>query len=270
MDAGQSELDRLVAAVAASARYRSVCPDLVRRIGERELTRRRTLREAIKGTKGILHQAAGAYLARRVDYAAHLAALRRAEESGDEALFRQACVAAMAGHASSRERLPVLGEFYTATLAHLGPIRSVLDVACGLNPLAIPWMPLAAGATYYACDAYEDMMAFVGRFLELAGVAGEARACDVIEHCPAQHVDLALLLKTIPGLERIDAAAGARLLDAIAADHLLVSFPVRSLCGVGKGMPEHYEAHFMGLIARRGWAVQRFFFASELAFLVSR
>ncbi|HOG45565.1 MAG TPA: 16S rRNA methyltransferase [Anaerolineae bacterium] len=270
MDAGPADLDRLAAAVAASARYRHVCPDLVRSIGACELGRRRSLKQAIKATKDRLHQAAGAYVERRTDYAAHLAALRQAAETGEREPFLQACAQAMASHTSSRERLPILGQFYATTLAGLSPLRSVLDVACGLNPLALPWLPLAAGAAYYAYDIYEDMMAFVSEFLRLAGMAGEARAVDVIAHCPARHVDLALLLKAIPCLERIDAAAGAHLLDTIAADHLLVSFPVRSLCGVAKGMPQSYEAHFVELIAGRGWAVRRFQFASELAFLVSR
>lgn len=263
-------LEQLVAAVARSTRYRSVCPDLVRSIGERELGRRRNLKEAIKATKNTLHQVAGAYLERRIDYTSHLAGMRAAAQAGDRAALQQRCAQAMARHASSRERLPILGEFYAATLGSLPPIHSVLDVACGLNPLALPWMPLAPDATYHACDIYGDMVGFLGAFFALAGVQGVAEVCDVIAHCPAQHVDVALVLKTIPCLEQVDATAGARLLDAIDTDHVLVSFPVRSLGGARKGMPAHYEAHFMDLIAGRGWRVRRFAFASELAFLLSR
>lgn len=263
-------LQRLVDAVGASARYRNVCPDFVRSLGERELARRRSLKEAIKGTKSKLHQVAGAYLAPRIDYALHLAELRVAVAQGDRDGLMRACAVAMACHTSSRERLPILAEFYAETLGGLGPIRSVLDVGCGLNPLALPWMPLAEGVEYHACDVYEDMMAFVAGFFQLMGVRGAAEVCDVSERCPTQRVDLALLLKTIPCLEQIDPAAGARLLDGLDADHLLVSFPVRSLGGARKGMPRHYEEHLMELIAGRGWAVRRFRFASELAFLLSR
>ncbi len=263
-------LDQLLAAVAASARYRCVCADLVRRIGERELERRRSLKEAVKATKNALHQVGGAYLAHRIDYDAYLTRMRTALEAGDQAGLRRLCRQAMARHASSRERLPILGEFYAATLGTLPPVRSVLDVACGLNPLALPWMPLAPGASYYACDIYGDMVAFLGEFLALMGVPGGAEVCDVTARCPSRHVDVALVLKTVPCLEQLDPAAGARLLDGLDADHLLVSFPARSLGGTRKGMPAHYEAHLMDLVAGRGWAVRRFAFASELAFLIAR
>ncbi len=270
MHESAAALVQLVAAVAASARYRAISPDLVRRIGERELERRRSLKEAIKATKNVLHQVGGAYLGRRINYGAYLAEMRAAARAGDQARLRQLCLQAMACHASSRERLPILGEFYAATLGSLPPVRSLLDVACGLNPLALLWMPLAPGAAYYACDIYSDMVAFLGQFFSLMGVQGGAEVCDVTTCCPARHVDVALVLKTIPCLEQLDPAAGTHLFDTIDADHLLVSFPVRSLGGAEKGMPAHYEAHLMDLLASRGWAVRRFAFASELAFLLSR
>ncbi len=267
MDTGQSDLDRLVAAVAASARYRGVCPDLVRAIGERALARRRNLKEAIKATKNKLHQAAGAYVGSRIDYAALLAGLRNA---GDADAVARVCARAMACHASSRERLPILAEFYAATLGSLPPVHSVLDVACGLNPLAIPWMPLAERAEYYAYDIYEDMMGFLNEFLPVAGMRGRAVACDVVARCPTRHADVALVLKAIPCLEQLDKLAGRKLLEALDATYLLVSFPAHSLGGARKGMPANYEAHFLQLVAGSGWSVRRFEFPGELAFLVER
>jgi hypothetical protein len=68
----------------------------------------------------------------------------------------------------------------------------------------------------------------------------------------------------------VDKTISQRLLDGIPAEHMLVSFPVASLGGRGKGMSENYEAHFMQLTAGRGWRIRRFDFSSELAFLVSR
>ena len=39
-----------------------------------------------------------------------------------------------------------------------GQPKVILDLACGLNPLAAAWMPLAPGATYHAVDVYQDMV----------------------------------------------------------------------------------------------------------------
>src|SRR6185369_15725969 len=152
------------------------------------------LKEAIKATKNKLHQVAGAYLDARLPYDEWLALLtaaaaderrttndERPTANDDEALsnsvlstqssaLAQACRDIMRHHASTRERLPILESFYTTTLASLGPVRSVLDLACGLNPLALPWMPIAPDASYYACDIYADMIAFLNGFFVRAKI----------------------------------------------------------------------------------------------------
>jgi 16S rRNA (guanine(1405)-N(7))-methyltransferase len=263
-----SDIDELVVAVRKSSKYGRVCEDVVRGIGERELAKGRRLKDAVKATKKKLHQVGGAYLEGGVDYAAWMEDLMAA--SGDSTDFRWACAQVMGHHSSTRERLEILDEFYATVLADLPPVHSVLDLACGLNPLAIPWMGLPDGAAYYAYDIYEDMVEFLQAFMRLTSVRGHAVACDVLRSCPKPRVDLALVLKSIPCLEQIDKSAGAQLLDAIDAEHLLVSFPVHSLGGRDKGMPTNYEARFRESVAGKDWVIRRFEFATELAFLVSR
>lgn len=282
-DAG-SPLDELVAAVRASARYRDIAEPLIRRLGERELAKRSNLKEAVKATRSKLHQVAGAYI-EEPRYAAWLAELRRVWEESDaapdgEQLRRATLRRIMARHASTRERLSILDQFYAQTLATLGPIRSVLDIACGLNPLTLAWAPLADEVDYYACDIYSDMVAFLNGYFALEsshtrpGLRGHAETRDVIAAPPERSADLALILKAIPCLEQVDKTAGERLLRAVRADHLLISFPAHSLGGRSKGMVPTYEARFHDLMEQTGIGaraeVRRFEFATELAFLVSR
>ncbi|HUT15349.1 MAG TPA: 16S rRNA methyltransferase [Anaerolineae bacterium] len=264
------DLDKLVRAVLTSQKYRNVCRDAIASIGSRELSKRRNLREAIKATKKKLHQIGGAYLARGVRYAEWLDELRFAAASGDRDRFRGICIEIMEHHSSTRERLDILDQFYTQTLAELPHIGSVLDLACGLNPLAIAWMPLADDARYYAYDIYTDMVDFIKEFLTIAHVAGEARACDITRAPPGHRADLALILKSLPCIEQLDPSASLRLLDSIDADHLLISFPVRSLGGRDKQMGRSYETRFRALVHNKPWEVQRFEFATELAFLVRK
>lgn len=258
-------IDALVAAVLGSPKYQPITPDLVRRVGARELAARRNLKAAVKATKNKLHQVGGAYLEARIDYEQALIQLREAADT--PLAWRDACRQIMRRHASTNERLPILDDFYATILAGLPPIHSVLDVACGLNPLALPWMPLAPGATYIACDIYTDLMQFLQEFFALAGVNGQAEVRDVIGRPPAYPVDLALVLKTLPCLEQVEKTAAVRLLDALQARYLLISFPAQSLGGRRKGMVENYEAYFYTLIEGRNWQVRRFEFATEVAFL---
>jgi len=273
------ELDSLVQAVHKSPKYRNVSLDVVRNVGARELAARRNWRDALKATKNKLHQVGAAYLD-GVDYAGWLESLRIAGGTGDESELRRVCREAMQHHSSTRERLTILDQFYARTLAGLPPPRVVLDIACGLNPLAIPWMPfaslkmlarpLAPGVQYYAYDMYVDLANFLNAFMTIVGVQGQVEACDVSARPPARRADLALILKTLPCLEQLDKLAGARLLEAVQADHLLVSFPVRSLGGRDKRMRENYEAHFQELLLGKSWSVQRFEFSTELVFLIHK
>jgi 16S rRNA (guanine(1405)-N(7))-methyltransferase len=265
------ELELLVQAVRKSPKYRNVCPDVVRNVGTRELAAQRNLREAVKATKNKLHQVGGAYLD-AADYAGWLEQMRSAARPGNELELRRICREAMKHHSSTRERLAILDQFYARTLAGLPPPQVVLDIACGLNPLAISWMPFPPGVQYYPYDMYADLADFLNAFMAIAGVRGQAEACDVSSCPPTRRADLALILKTLPCMEQLGAGklAGARLLEAVQADHLLVSFPVRSLGGKDKRMLQNYEAHFQELLRGKAWAVQRFEFSSELAFLIRK
>lgn len=263
-------LELLVSEVQGSVKYRDISPDLVRSIAAQELTKRRTRKEAVKATKNKLHQVSGAYLDPREHYAVWLQELREAQRSGEIEVIKQACRRIMSHHASTRERLSLLEQFYSTLLAELPPMQSVLDLACGLNPLAYPWLPNAEKSTYYVCDIYRPMIEFLNGVMEVMGIDGKAEVRDILQACPTQEVDLALVLKTIPCLEQIDKQAGARLLRAINARYMIVSFPAQSLGGRNKGMLTNYEAHFYQLVEGEKWEIRKVEFASELVFVIEK
>lgn len=261
-------LENLIDTVQRAAKYRHVSPDLIRRIGRRELSVRPNFKEAVKATKNKLHQVGGAYLDSGINEAKGIALLQEASASADPRALKDACLQLMGRHASTRERLPILEQFYTTVLADLPHIETVIDVACGLNPLALPWMPFAEGLTYYAYDIYADMVALINGFFQIAGVAGHAAVRDVVALPPAHSADLVMILKTLPCLTQTDKTAAGQLLDAVNAPYLLVSFPALSLGGRGKGMVQNYAAAFRELADQRNWFLEQFEFQTELAFLV--
>jgi 16S rRNA (guanine(1405)-N(7))-methyltransferase len=264
------QIDNLVETVLASSKYKSIDSDFIKYIGTQELTRRHNLKEAIKSTKNKLHQVGGAYQDNTPRYALWLDELKQVSRSGNREHFLDTCKWIMGHHSSTRERLPILEQFYSTILADLPPINSVIDLACGLHPLAIPWMPLGEHAQYYAYDIYQNMIGFLNDYMALMSVQAYAKTCDVIHYCPAQKVDLAFILKAIPCLEQVDKSAGIRLLESIHADYLVVSFPAHTLGGKNKGMVTNYETRFYELIANKPWSICRFEFPGELVFLVTR
>lgn len=258
-------LEELVRLVRAAPKYSAIAEDFVRRIAAEELAKGRGKKELLKAVRSRLHQVGAVFLEDKPDFPGSLVRLQAARAAGSPA-FRDACRSALALHASTRERLPFLETFYPRVLAGLPPLRSVLDLACGLNPLAIPWMPLAPGAQYRAYDIHAGMLAFVGGALGLMDVQGEVHAADIsnprlFEAVPP--ADLALLLKTLPTLEQAGKDTSRPLLERIPARWLVVSFPLRSLGGRGRGMEAHYTASFEGLVAGLPWKMERFDFPNE-------
>lgn len=266
-----SALDRLADEIKASTKYRHVARDLICDVGAIEIAKRDNYKEAVKATRNKLHQVCGAYIDLAPHYHEWLADMKQVRESDSIKALQPICRRLMSGHASTRERIPILEDMYATVLLQLPPIHSVLDIACGFNPLAIPWMPLQPGTSYTVIDVFEDLMSFLGEFITLCGHIPNTYAHSVTNvDLPSIRVDLALVLKTIPCLEQIDRRAGLSLLEHINADNILVSFPVQSLGGRSKGMAENYDAHFRSLIMNKPWSCRRIDFAGELVFLVTK
>jgi 16S rRNA (guanine(1405)-N(7))-methyltransferase len=263
MMAATDDLAALVAAVRAGAKYRHLDLGLVEMVAAAELAKGRSFKESVKATRNKLHQVAGAYFSDRPDYAQWLKLIAQAS---DETARRAALRQIMAQHASTRERLPFLADFYATVLGDLPPIHTILDLACGLNPLAMAWMPLAADARYYTCDIYQDQIDFLNAVFAMQGQHGEAFVANLLEGIPDQQVDVALLLKTVPCLEQLDKGIGPRLLAQINAPVIIVSFPARSLGGRNKGMAQNYADHFAQMVAGQPWQVARLDFPTEMVF----
>lgn len=239
------------------------------RVAQNELVKRSSLKDTVKATKNKLHQVAGAFLQNEMHYSDWLGLLKKANQSGNMVEFMQVCRSIMRFHASTRERLPFLSGFYKQIFSSLPPIQSILDIACGFNPLAIPWMGLPMGIHYLAIDIFQDLIDFLSDYFSLLPIQGQAEAFDVIESIPAHPVDLALILKTIPCLEQVDKLAGDRILDQLQAKYILVSYPARSLGGRSKGMQEYYQVQFHNLIDGRGYQVKKYDYPTEFVYLIS-
>jgi 16S rRNA (guanine(1405)-N(7))-methyltransferase len=263
-----SDLDRIVSTVAASKKYRSVCRDTLYRIAERELANYQDLKAATKATKRRLHQVYGAF-EQGWDYERAFQQLAEAYQLGTEAGIEAACRQVMEGHTSTRERLPLLDHFYQAIFEITGTPSALLDVGCGLNPLALPWMDLPAEARYVPLDIDGARVDFLNRYLSLAGYEPLARCQDALSDPPEDRADVALLLKMSPTLERQETGATLRLIGQLDAPHVVVSYAVKSLGGREKGMLESYETHFRELISEREWSINKLIFPTELVLVAS-
>ncbi len=262
-------LEQVVCEVQKGAAYQDVHPGLIRRVASQMLQRKRNLKEVVKAIRNKIHQVGGAYFERDFPYERWQAELTLIDWQ-DKTRLSAYCRNIMQQHASTRERLVILDTFYKTLFEPFMPVRSVLDLACGLNPLALPWMPLAPQATYLACDMYGNLVSFLNGFLAHLHQNGKVEWWDLLEGSPPHPVQVALLLKAIPCLEQLDKNIALSLLQSIQAEHVVVSFPAHSLGGRRKGMPENYETRFRSLTSQLPWRVKRYEFPGEIVFVLSR
>jgi len=68
----------------------------------------------------------------------------------------------------------------------------------------------------------------------------------------------------------LDKSLSARLLSQIRAEHILVSYPSKSLGGREKGMRQTYSQQFARLMEGARFHVREFNFPTEMVFLLSR
>lgn len=259
-------LERLVAEVLARPKYAGLLPAFVAWVGRRELGRARSHAQALQATRRRLHLAVGAYAGRP-----HWARVAdRLEADAAQGDLRTACRRALACHASTRERLAGLERFARRALGEPGRVRSVLDLACGLQPLALPWMGFPPEVRYRACDVDRGLLGVVERFFRLAGTDGRAFACNLLEECPRDEADLGLLLKALPALEELGPGTTRRLLRELRVRCLLVSFPAASLGGRRRGLAAAHEARFLELVAGEPWRVEGVRLPDEAVFRLER
>jgi 16S rRNA (guanine(1405)-N(7))-methyltransferase len=265
-----SLLKKVVEAVMAGSGYGSISRDLVASIAAREIAKGRSNKESIKATRTVLHQIGGAYLPVNPPYALWIEELAGLSHLSTDPALRTFCTQKMQMHASTRERLPFLEDFMHLIHENVGEIETLLDLACGLNPLTLPWLPMKPDAQVYLCDIYTDMVAFVNTFRQHLGFAGASQVCDLTSELPSQSVQVAFLLKTIPCLEQIQKMVGTCLLEGIQAETLVVTFPAYSLGGRSKGMRQTYAAHFTDLVAGKPWEIKKFEIGNELVYIIHK
>lgn len=222
--------------------------------------------DAEKAARARLHQLYGSWVAE--GWARKAQAVLTAMERGEEGAA-SAARKLLALHASTRERLPYIEECYARIFAACGSPSSVLDVACGLNPLSFCLMEMR-GIRLEAMDMGTSVVEALNRFFNLSGMANAcAGAGDALADLPSGPFDLALVMKFLPLAERMEKGGAVKLLDSIHAQRIVASFPTRSLSGRNVGMERNYSEWFEGLGFKEE-IVERFVCGEEVFYVIKK
>lgn len=262
----EPEVAEIVQRLRESRHYAHLAEPALVRVARWSAGAHKGRQAAVKAAKRKLHQAYGAYLSPGAVSAAEGAA----EEIGAGVLGddeqRALCLDVLGRHASTAERLPFLERFHADLTAGLPPLRSVVDLACGLHPFALPWMDVPTGASYLAVDVDERLARVFDRLGRNWRVDLRGLACDLTEGPPDVEADLVLLLKSIPCLEQQEPGAAKRLLKSLDAPVVVVSFPALSLGGREKGMRQTYDRLLREMVEGTGREIEVLAYPTETVY----
>jgi len=270
MQFSEQLVDDLIDQVCKANKYAQISQSLVREILLEEIPKWKNSKEIIKSTRNKLHQVGSAFQQSNIPYAQWMNKIPSLDGLIDSQSTKAFITDCLKFHASTAERQPFLDSFFAKTLAPIQPVESILDLACGFNPLCIPWMPVTRDVSYSAVDIHSDMISFLDSFFTRYKLDHEFVTGNILDSLPQQKTQVTFLLKTIPCLEQVNKTIGRRLLDEIRSENILVSFPSRSLGGKSKGMAVNYQNHFDQLVEGRNWHITKTEFANEIAFLVQK
>ncbi len=239
------------------AKYKDVCPETVSRLYAEELAKRKNAKEAEKALKTALHQITGAFMTSDE--------LKRARKLMDAPDAESALFETLKMHASTRERLETIDAFYGALLGDLS-IASLLDLACGLNPLYLG----QKGYAVRALDISGGCVALINAWAQKQQWDVSAECRDLLCAPPLPPTDAALLMKLLPVLEQQKKGAALDVLLSIPAPLLIVTFPLKTLGGRSVGMEAHYSAWFETTVSRDFSIERREVLFGELCYTVRR
>jgi 16S rRNA (guanine(1405)-N(7))-methyltransferase len=265
-----NDYETLIDTILQSRKYRDLAipTETVRDLLEQELPRYRTQKEAVEVVRKKLHNIMASYLG-DPNYPAAAKHLDAAFAGGDVAQIRQVCSSILEMHASSKERMPILDGFYERLFALTGKPKTVLDLACGLNPFALPWMGLAPDVRYYAYDIHQPRLDLINHFFSLEGLQPLGIKQDILVDPPQVEAEVALFFKEAHRFEQRQHGCNRGLWIALRVRYLLVSLPTNSLSG-RHNLVERQRRLVYNTLSGLPWQVSELMFDSELVFCIDR
>lgn len=254
--------------INASRKYRQlgIPKATLRDLVEKNLRLADNPRQLDKVLRHKLHNLVAPYLG-DPDYTDKVNALSGLPRELHSPAMMEWCKSILNTHASTRERLPIQQAFYKEIFNLTGTPGVILDLACGMNPFALPWMGLPTDAQYYAFDLHQPRTHLITAFLAHIGQPGTAHHQDILVDPPQIDADVIFFFKEAHRFERRERGASRRFFNQLSTRWLLVSLPTHSLSGQ-RSMLESDRHLIYEACVDRDWKVSELLFDSEIVFCI--
>lgn len=250
------EKQEMIDSILNSSKYRGkgLNPDTIEDLIDQEAEKHQSRKTIHKAVRRKLHNIVAPYLG-DPDYEA---LLPRLYHLGDSSLnspqLLTFCQDVLNMHASTAERSENLSPFYQKLFKITGKPNSVLDLACGMHPLAFPWMGLDLSTRYYAFDIVQPRVDFINFFFDKIGLEPLARCQDILIKPPGFHADIGLFFKEAHRFEKRKPGCNKRFFSNLDVDYLAVSLPGRDLAGKHSLVDHHRDLISRNLPPNKGFS----------------
>lgn len=271
LDDNNSLVDKVVDEIAESKKYRqlNVCKDTIKDLVIRSMQNKKREKDIVNDVRDKLHNIVANYLG-DLNYELELQNLTDATSLNDLEQLKLACSKVMSCHTSTRERLPILDRMYQSIFEITGYPEVILDLACGIHPLAIPWMNLPFTNTrYFAYDIIPNRVAFLNDYLSLIGLKRTVFTQDILVDPPGIEADVAFIFKEVHRFEQRQKGSTVKLLGALHAKYIVVSLPTKNMSG-NINFLDSYKKMFYNVLGGMKWSISEILFDSEIFFCIKK
>jgi 16S rRNA (guanine(1405)-N(7))-methyltransferase len=270
MNISEIDINSLVKRILDTKKYRGsgLNPDTIRNLILQEAPHQSSSKKLQKSVKRKLHNIVAPYLG-EPDYEKLRDELKQIKNTSlDSPEIRSFCERVLSEHASTAERLPYMEDFYNKIFQQTGIPHTILDLACGLHPLAFPWMGLPLSVQYHAYDIIQPRVDFINDFFETIGLAPLAENRDILVNPPKIKADLALIFKEAHRMEKRQPGCNRGLWTKLDAATLAVSLPTQDLSGTHSLLEQHRTLVLDNL--PDGHIVEEIAIENEIVFMIRK
>lgn len=165
-------------------------------------------------------------------------------------------------HLSTAERL----SFYPNIRALFKELKisSVLDLGCGLNPIALASNKIK----YFASDINSGELAIISNFFKENKIDGETFVCDLrkIEAYELPKTNITLLFKVLDIIENKGHKLAEKIILSLKSKYILASFATRKLSGKPMNFPR--RRWFEKMLSRLSLKFETFSSYNEIFYLI--
>ncbi len=133
-------------------------------------------------------------------------------------------------HASTRERLANLEGFYQTIWSNIGYPSSIIDLACALDPLSLPWFNNPFLNSFYGIDIHKPRLDFLETYFQLFFPFAKTITRLYCGTCQIK-ADCAFLFKEAHRMEKRKSGSTSQLIQNLDVQHIIISLPAQDLSG---------------------------------------